>query len=125
MSIDKDYPRRDDLHEEDKNQSFIDSISEFSQAMQEGAEQYERECEDYWEKLSYEDKLKAFYSVCKRIYKADVEKEGSYRYALYTVFGFGPDAYLIGMECGYMDLHNYIQEGKAAHRNENNMPKDL
>lgn len=109
----------------DNNPSLIDKLSEFSQKMQEGAEQYDRECDDYWKKLSYEDQLKAFHSVCKRIYEADVVKEGSFRYALYNVFGFGPDAYLVGMECGYMDIHNYIQEGKAAHRNENNLQKDL
>lgn len=125
MNIGKDYHQREDLHEEDKDQSFIESISEFSQAMQEGAERYERECDEYWMQLSYEDKLKAFYSVCKRIHKGDVKEERSYRGVLYSVLGFGPDAYVIGMECGYMDLHNYIQEGKASHRNENNLPKDL
>ena len=125
MNIGKDYLPKDDLTEEDKDQSFIESISEFSQAMQEGAERYEEECDEYWEKLSYEDKLKAFYSVCKRIHKGDVKEERSYRGVLYSVLGFGPDAYVVGMECGYMDLHNYIQEGKASHRNENNLSKDL
>jgi hypothetical protein len=34
--------------------------------------------------------------------------KGTYRYVLYDVFDFGPDAYSVGMECGYMDLHNAI-----------------
>lgn len=110
---------------EEKKPTLAESLEEFSKALQEGAEQYDRECDEYWKNLSYEDQLKAFHSVCKRIYEADVVKEGSFRYALYNVFGFGPDAYIIGMDCGYMDIHNYIQEGKAAHRNENDLPKDL
>lgn len=113
------------MSEEDKNQSFVDSISEFSQAMQEGAERFDSESDEFWEGLTYEQKLNAFHSVCKRIHKGDVVEERSYRGVLYSIFGFGPDAYLVGMECGYMDLHNYIQEGKASHRNENNLPKDL
>lgn len=103
------------MTEEDKK-SFFESQEDFAKAMQEGAEHWDHECDEYWNKLSYDDKLKAFHSVCKRIYEGDVVKEGSFRYVLYQVFGFQSDAYLIGMECGYMDLHNYIQEGKAYHR---------
>ena len=66
------------------------------------------DAENFWESLSYEDKLNAFYAVCSRIYKAEIEDHGSYRYALYSVFGFGMDAYGLGMECGYMDIHNSI-----------------
>jgi hypothetical protein len=73
--------------------------------------QYKNECDAFWNELSYEDKLKAFYSVCNRIFKGDVEDRGTYRYVLYDVFGFGPDAYGIGMECGYMTIHNCIFEG--------------
>ena len=101
---------------EEAKKSFLESQENFAKAMQEGAEQWDGECDEYWDKLSYDDKLKAFHSVCKRIHQADVVKEGSYRYSLYDVFGFGPDAYLVGMECGYMEIHNYIQDGVASHR---------
>lgn len=101
---------------EETKKSLVESMSEFAEQMQKIAEKYEGECDEYWDKLSYEEKLKAFYSVCKRIYKADVVDEGSYRYSLYEVFKFGMDAYVVGMECNYMDIHNYIQEGKASHK---------
>lgn len=119
------------MTEEEAKKKFFESQEEFSAKMQEIAEQYERECDDYWNKLSYDDKLKAFYSVSKRINEGDVKQERSYRGVLYSVFGFGPDAYVIGMECGYMDIHNYIQEGIATHREyverkkNEHMPKDL
>lgn len=78
------------------------------QSYQEGVEEYERSCDKFWNSLDYEDKLKAFYSVVKRIYAGEVEKNGSYRYVLYDVFGFEADAYGVGMECGYLELHNRI-----------------
>lgn len=68
----------------------------------------ENEAEKFWNSLSYEDKLNAFYAVCTRIHKAEIQDKGSYRHALYTVFEFGMDAYALGMDCGYMDIHNSI-----------------
>ena len=103
--------------QEDNKKAFWDAQEDFAKAMQEGAEKWDNDCDEYWNKLSYDDKLKAFHSVCKRIYEGDVKREGSFRYVLYDVFGFGPDAYLVGMDSGYMDLHNYIQDGVASHRN--------
>jgi hypothetical protein len=96
---------------------FYEEMSVLGQQMEEIAARYEKDCDKFWDKLSYEDKLKAFYSVCKRIHKGDVEEERSYRGVLYDVFEFDADAYVIGMECNYMDLHNYIQEGVASHKN--------
>lgn len=73
-----------------------------------GAKQYESRCEEYWNSLSNDDRLKAFYSVCKRIHQGELKDKGSYRWVLYDVFGFDPTAYVIGMECGYMAIHNAI-----------------
>ena len=85
-------------------------LRELSEAHKESAEQYERECEEYWNALSYEEKLKAFYSVISRVVKGELEDKGSYRHVLYEVFGFGPDAYIVGMDCGFLRLHNSINE---------------
>ena len=71
----------------------------------------DEEYDKYWNSLSKEDQLKAFYSVCKRIHKGDVIDRGSYRWVLYDVFEFGPESYIVGMDCGYMSLHNYICDG--------------
>lgn len=73
---------------------------------------YANECDDYWNNLSYEDKLKSFFSVVKRIVEGDIEQGRSYRGVLYDVFGFDADSYIIGMECGYMTLHNSIVKKK-------------
>lgn len=74
-------------------------------------EQYKKDAESFWDNLSYDDKLKAFFYVCSKIHKGDVEEQGSYRHVLYDVFGFDMDSYMIGMNCGYMNLHNYIYGG--------------
>jgi hypothetical protein len=87
---------------------LMKKFQDLGEIMKEASENYEKECEEYWNKLPQEEQLKAFYSVVKRIYKGEIEVQGSYRYVLYNVFGFGPEAYSIGMDCGYLDLHNCI-----------------
>ena len=50
--------------------------------------------------------------MCKRIYKAELVDRGSYRDALYDVFGFDMHMYGRGMDCGYMNIHNAIHIGE-------------
>lgn len=100
------------MNEDKVSLSDNEEMRKLQKQMQEVATQYEKDCGDYWEKLPYEEKLMAFYSVVKRIHEGEIVKKGSYRYILYDVFGFGLESYVIGMECGYMDLHNAIDETK-------------
>lgn len=93
----------------EKSNNLMQVLSDASQAYQKAAEEYEAEASAWWEALPYDDKLRAFYSVVKRIHDGDIKQQGSYRYVLYDIFGFGPDAYGLGMECGYMSLHNAIK----------------
>lgn len=106
------------MSNEDKTNNLADVLRELSSSFQEAAAEYEKQCDQYWDQLPYEDKLMAFYSVCKRIHKGDVKIGTTYRGVLYNVFDFGPDAYSIGMECGYMTLHNLIHDGKAKENDE-------
>lgn len=73
---------------------------------------YDNSAEDFWNNLSNEEQLLAFYSVAKRIHRGEIEDSGSYRYVLYDVFGFGAESYGIGMMCGYMNIHNSIYSGQ-------------
>lgn len=81
---------------------------EMQEAVEEGRKIYEQECDKFWDNLSYDDQLRAFYSVVKRIHQGELKDKGTYRWVLYDVFGFGPEAYSVGMECGYMALHNAV-----------------
>jgi hypothetical protein len=87
---------------------------ELAQLQIEAKEAREKEYDEYWNSLDYEDQLAAFYSVVKRIYKGEIEEKGTYRYILYDVFDFGSEAYILGMECGYMYLHNAIVDGEEV-----------
>jgi hypothetical protein len=104
---------------------LADSSNLFMQAMDEIKEDEEK----YWNSLSKEQQLCCFNSVIRRIHKGDVELQGSYRYVLYQVFGFGPEAYARAQMAGYLDIHNMIttpeQERKlltefAKHMGHNN-----
>lgn len=68
----------------------------------------ELEQEQHWNSLSKEDQLKCFCAVVRRIYEGDIEKQGSYRYVLYDIFGFGPEAYAQAQMAGYLAIHNAI-----------------
>ena len=90
------------------NKSFLDSLADLSEVFLEAEREYDKTAESYWDSLSNEQKLMAFYAVTKRIHKGELVDNGSYRYVLYDVFGFGLESYSVGMSSGYMDLHNSI-----------------
>jgi hypothetical protein len=91
---------------------IFEGLEDIRESIRNAAKIYEQSTNDFWEALPYDDKLKAFYAVCKRIHKADLEDKGTYRYALYDVFNFNSDAYTVGMECGYLEIHNALFEAK-------------
>jgi len=90
------------------NEKLMQALIEISDIQKEIETHYKDECEDYWASLSEEEKLKVFYSVISRVVQGELKNKGSYRHVLYEVFGFGPEAYVIGMQCGFLDLHNSI-----------------
>lgn len=90
-------------------EAFMQALSNAAKEQEELESQYEKQADAWWESLPPDDRLLAFYSVVKRIHEGDIKQQGSYRYVLYDVFGFGADAYGIGMACGYMSLHNAIK----------------
>lgn len=92
----------------DDRESIMQELSDETQELQALIDQEKQEMDAWWESLSKEDQMKAFYSVVSRIVKGELEDQGSYRYVLYNVFGFDADAYLMGMNCGFMCLHNAI-----------------
>lgn len=67
------------------------------------------EMDEWWNAMSKEDQMKAFYSVVKRLVDGELTQKGSYRYVLYEVFKFEPMSYYLGMQCGFMALHNSIE----------------
>ena len=89
-------------------QSLGEILAELSELQEDIEKKTESEMDTWWNDLSKEDQMRAFYSVMKRLVDGELNQKGSYRYVLYEVFGFGPESYMLGMMCGYMALHNSI-----------------
>ena len=85
-----------------------DSREELRKAFEEMRIANEKSANEFWDSLTYDQKCDAFHAVVRRIFDGEIKVKGSYRYVLYDVFGFDMDSYGVGMECGYMELHNSI-----------------
>lgn len=95
--------------------SMDEKMEQFHQASQTIAKEMDavriaqdEQAESFWNSLSYEDKCNAFHAVVSKIFEGEIKEKGTYRYVLYDIFGFGPDMYVRGMNCGFMALHNSI-----------------
>ena len=88
---------------------FLQTLTELSEEQEAAENQFDSDMDEWWNNLSKEDQMKAFYSVMKRLVDGELTQKGSYRYVLYEVFGFEPSSYYLGMQCGYMALHNAIE----------------
>ena len=97
-----------EMADEHKREKALDTLAELSQEMEKHREQYEADNDVWWNGLTEQEREDAFYAVVKRVHKAEIEDRGTYRWALYDVFGFDGGMYKRGMDCGYMNLHNSI-----------------
>lgn len=102
-----------------EREKTLQELSDLGQEMQNEQDHYEAENEIWWNNLTQQEREDAFYAVVKRIYKAEIQDEGTYRYALYDVFGFDGGMYMQGMDCGYMNLHNAICDGTDYQKMKN------
>jgi hypothetical protein len=95
---------------------FLDSPEweETSKAFNDGINAFQKEADDLWQALPYDDKLKLFCAMSKLIYEGEIKQRGTYRYVLYDVFDFGPDAYVPAQCAGYLAIHNAIFDGEEV-----------
>lgn len=94
---------------EEPKKDLMESLAAAGEAWREAERIYDQEAEGAWAKLSADEQQQMFHCVVKRITRGELEEGRSYRGVLYDIFGWGPEAYSMGMGCGYMDLHNSIQ----------------
>lgn len=87
---------------------LLEGLDELREIQQAARAEYEAKNDAWWNALTEEEREDAFYAVIKRMHKAEVVDRGTYRWALYDVFGFDPGMYGRGMDCGYMDMHNML-----------------
>lgn len=88
------------------------NLQEISNAFNEAMDSFQKEADELWNSLPYDDRLKIFCAVSKRIYEGEIRDKRSYRGVLYSTFGFEPDAYGVAQCAGYMSIHNSIYDGE-------------
>ena len=88
---------------------------ELSNSFQRWEQELEEDHDKFWNGLSKDDQLKAFCSVMRRLYKAEIEQNSSYRHTLYDVFGFGSESYVQAQLSGFLAIHNAIWDGERLH----------
>ncbi len=90
----------------------MEELSELGQQFQKVVDAMEKEQEEYWNSLTKEQQLMAFCAMSRRIVDGEIKQRGTYRYVLYNVFGFGPEAYMPAQCAGYLDIHNAIYDAE-------------
>lgn len=83
-----------------------DEYKEYMETIDQAKVTFEKESKDFYESLSYENKVKAIFHVVNMIYKNEYELNGTYRKLIYDLFGLDPDSYGILMDCGLLLIHN-------------------
>ena len=88
--------------------SNSDEHKEFLRIEEESIELYTQKAKEYFESLDIDNRLLVFFHITNVIFKNYFNNNGSYRGLLYDKFGFGPEAYSLGMDSGMFALHNAI-----------------
>ena len=101
----------------DNTEHLMKILVETGNAFMEDMKATEDQQEQFWNSLSKEDQIKCFCAVSRRIYRGEIEERGTYRYVLYQVFGFGPEAYVQAQDAGYLAIHNTIWDGQDSREN--------
>ena len=85
---------------------------EMSNKFTEAADNYQKEADELFWSLPYDDRLKVFCAISKLIYEGEIKDQGTYRHVLYENFKFGPDAYATAQHAGFLAIHNAIFDGE-------------
>lgn len=93
------------MSEQTNHEKFLEAMHSLDEAVQEDMANFSKESEEFWNSLSKEQQLMAFHHVFK-LTNHGLKQNVSYRGILYGLFGFAPDAYTVGMECGFFNIYN-------------------
>ena len=92
--------------------SNSDEHKELLKIQEEALEQYEQKAKEYFQSLDVDNQHLLFFHVTNVIFENYFKDNGSYRGLLYDKFGFGPEAYSLGLDSGMFALHNAISTPK-------------
>jgi hypothetical protein len=90
----------------------VQLLEEIGDALKEAVDEIVERQEAKWASLSKDDQLDVFCSVIRRLKNAELEEFRSFRGTLYDTFQFGPEAYVLAQEAGFLELHNAIWDAE-------------
>ena len=105
--------------------SNSDEHKELLKIQEEALEQYEQKAKEYYDSFGMDNQLLLFFYITNVIFKNYFKDNGSYRGLLYDKFGFGPEAYSLGMDSGMFALHNAISTPDESEERFNILVKFL
>ena len=105
--------------------SNSDEHKKLLKIQEEALEQYEHKAKEYYDSLGMDNQLLLFFYITNVIFKNYFKDNGSYRGLLYDKFGFGPEAYSLGMDSGMFALHNAISTPDESEERFNILVKFL
>jgi uncharacterized protein YkuJ len=105
--------------------SNSDEYKEFLEIQEEALEQYKQKAKECFDSLEMDNKLLLFFHITNTIFENYFKDNSSYRGLLYDKFGFGPEAYTLGMDSGMFALHNSISTPDENEERFNTLVKFL
>lgn len=92
----------------------MDDLEEIGNMFRDTMDKIKEDSESYWNSLSHDEQLKVFCAVSRRIFDGEIKQRGSYRYVLYNIFKFEPEAYVQAQDAGYLAIHNAIYDSERV-----------
>jgi uncharacterized protein YkuJ len=105
--------------------SNSDEYKKFLEIQEEALEQYKQKAKECFDSLEMDNKLLLFFHITNTIFENYFKDNSSYRGLLYDKFGFGPEAYTLGMDSGMFALHNSISTPDENEERFNTLVKFL
>jgi alpha-glucuronidase len=105
--------------------SNSDEYKEFLEIQEEALEQYKQKANEYFQSLETDNQLLLFFHITNVIFENYFKDNSSYRGLLYNKFGFGPEAYTLGIDSGMFALHNAISTPDESEERFNILVKFL
>ena len=105
--------------------SNSDEYKEFLEIKEEALEQYKQKANEYFQSLETDNQLLLFFHITNVIFENYFKDNSSYRGLLYNKFGFGPEAYTLGIDSGMFAIHNARSTPDESEERCNNLVKFL
>jgi len=102
-----------------------DEYKEFLDMEEKIQDDYKKLAKELFETFDTDTKLLLFFHITNTIFENYFKDSGSYRGLLYDKFGFGPEAYSLGMSSGMFEVHNAISTPDELEERFNNLVNHL